>query len=200
MMTMSQVEGTQYGGITGRGTDDMLAEIGLLLKEAAQRGVILPPGAAGQLVENIDFEGCFNNLAWEIIFPLLEAQGAPSGLLRAWRGLYVDPSGAGGVFRACRASTGVGEFWDMSNGLFQGCALSVLTLNALMSVLTRTVTREAGVDQCMIFVVDDAYISVEVRWDTEGTVAHAQDRALAAFERAHLVMARFHALGGGPSE
>ena len=75
-------------------------------------------------------------------------------------GVPRDPGLGAGCRRALRTAVDeVGPFEQMINGIFQGCAVSVNILNAVMGVLTRAIHRriEGGL---MFPFVDDAYVVV----------------------------------------
>ena len=76
-----------------------------------------------------DFKKCFDIIPYQLLFKALEARGAHPQIMAPLKALY---SNLQRVFRlrgACSA------YWQASNGLLQGCPLSMLGLNALVGVI-----------------------------------------------------------------
>ena len=86
---------------------------------------------------SLDIQKCFNSVLWSILFPLLKPRGYPLTLLRLLETMYVS--------LWCRFRTGdhVGEPFVATNGILQGCPLSVMLITLLTSVWADTMRLEA---------------------------------------------------------
>lgn len=111
-------------------------------REAETKGIAMDIGMGvelarltQQLVMGIQYgysKRC-DHLVREVIFPLLTALGLPDGIRRALEGFYV------GLRRAFKiAGTHRDPFHDSNSGL-QGCALTQMMLNVLVTVLAKAI-------------------------------------------------------------
>ena len=80
-----------------------------------------------------DLAKAFDNIPVEITFRLLEKLGVDSGLCTALRGMYSQ------LQRRFTIGAFVGESFRSTNGILQGCPLSVMLLHALMMVSHRVI-------------------------------------------------------------
>ncbi|KAJ9462593.1 hypothetical protein DIPPA_09399 [Diplonema papillatum] len=112
------------GAIPKRGADDVMYAIGLRIEHAAECGKPL-------FGLSVDFMKCFDRLPHEIMFRLMEVMGLDPGVLRAMEVVY------GSMQRHFKTARAVGEPFVATNGILQGCPLSVLFLNALIAVWVR---------------------------------------------------------------
>eukprot|EP00973_Karenia_brevis_P085195 11825339-Karenia_brevis.AAC.1 len=90
--------------------------------------------------------------------------GCPERLLRPLRSMYTRLRR-----RFCFAG-GIGEEWIASNGILQGCPLSVILLNALVSVWAKAVEQEVSTAQCEAYA-DDTQALTRTRRDVTLTAA-----------------------------
>ena len=90
---------------------------------------------------SLDFEKAFDNLPHEVMLQIAAAMGMDPGILTALRGMYE------GLKRCFKTGSHVGESFRSSNGILQGCPISVLLLNMFVEVWTRAVRHEVG-GQC----------------------------------------------------
>ena len=90
----------------------------------------------------LDFAKCFDTLPQGILFRLAEEIGMPTRVLSPLRAMY------GSLRRRFRLGASVGDEWQATNGILQGCPLSVFLLNALMAVWSRAVEAEVAGALC----------------------------------------------------
>ena len=133
----------QHGFRGGRGTDDLLWHLGLRIEEAAMCGDTLV-GAT------FDYKKCFDQVPQEIMLRLMSHLGLPECILRAIHGMY------DGLLRRFKLPAGLGQEWKATNGILQGCPLSIIFLNALVCVWMRTVEAESGVSTAAY--ADDTHV------------------------------------------
>ena len=81
----------------------------------------------------LDFARAFDNLPQEVLLTAAERMGMPQPVLLALRGMYA------GLERHFRLGPLVGKGFKSTNGILQGCPLSVLLLNIFAEIWTRAV-------------------------------------------------------------
>ena len=86
----------------------------------------------------MDFAKAFDLVPRDVIFELAAEAGLPSHILRPLKGMYTQMS------RRFRIGPLVGEPFTASNGILQGCPISVCMLNLLMHVWTKLIPSECG--------------------------------------------------------
>eukprot|EP01064_Diplonema_japonicum_P010328 TRINITY_DN175_c0_g1_i5.p1 TRINITY_DN175_c0_g1~~TRINITY_DN175_c0_g1_i5.p1 ORF type:complete len:1917 (+),score=407.73 TRINITY_DN175_c0_g1_i5:183-5933(+) len=133
----------QYGFRTGFGTEDALLDLALDIEESILEGKPLV-GVA------LDFAKCFDSVPQQLVLELVEDMGMDTGILRALKGMYA------GMRRRFRYAAGVGEEFHTTNGILQGCPISVVLINALLAVLMKQVENDTGVRS--LSYADDAYL------------------------------------------
>ena len=116
----------QHGARARHSTGDALIRISLEFEEAILNGDNMK-GIA------VDLSKAFDNVPEKITFAVLDKMGIDKGLLRALRGMYHQ------IERRFKLGRYVGESFRSTNGILQGCPISVMLLNALMSVLHRAI-------------------------------------------------------------
>ena len=72
-----------------------------------------------------DCTKCFDLIPQAISMALMEGQGIDEGIMRAFRGMYVELKRMFKI-KGCR-----GAWWAATNGVLQGCPLSVIVINAI---------------------------------------------------------------------
>eukprot|EP01064_Diplonema_japonicum_P010315 TRINITY_DN175_c0_g1_i13.p1 TRINITY_DN175_c0_g1~~TRINITY_DN175_c0_g1_i13.p1 ORF type:complete len:1930 (+),score=452.56 TRINITY_DN175_c0_g1_i13:183-5972(+) len=137
----------QYGFRTGFGTEDALLDLALDIEESILEGKPLV-GVA------LDFAKCFDSVPQQLVLELVEDMGMETGILRALKGMYA------GMRRRFRYATGVGEEFHTTNGILQGCPISVVLINALLAVLMKQVEDGTGVRS--LSYADDAYLLAQL--------------------------------------
>eukprot|EP01064_Diplonema_japonicum_P022674 TRINITY_DN326_c1_g1_i7.p1 TRINITY_DN326_c1_g1~~TRINITY_DN326_c1_g1_i7.p1 ORF type:complete len:1215 (+),score=217.14 TRINITY_DN326_c1_g1_i7:1591-5235(+) len=140
---------TQHGFRPKRGTDSLLMELSTQLEEALLHQIPLN-GLA------LDFVKCFDRIPQEVAFGLMEDLGMHGRILRPLRGMYAR------MKRRFRFPIGVGREFRVTNGILQGCPISVIMVNAMVSVMVRCVTVEVPGAWSLSYA-DDAYLLAILR-------------------------------------
>ena len=86
-----------------------------------------------------DIRKCFDSIPWGIAFGLLRDMGMDERIVRPLQSMYCN------LRRHMKVMGTAGEDFQATNGILQGCALSVVVLNAVVSVWDRAVREEARV-------------------------------------------------------
>ena len=120
---------SMHGFRTGHGTRDAFYLTALLVEKAmvsgnTLRGVFL------------DIKKCFDTIPWDITFSLVEKMGIDMKITRPLKSMYRD------LKRRFKLYGTVGEEFKANNGILQGCALSIILLNALLAVWEAAVRTE----------------------------------------------------------
>ena len=90
---------------------------------------------------SLDYSKCFDRVPVDIVFSLAEHCGFDGGVLRAMRAMYKQ------LRRRFSLHGSVGEEFRATNGILQGCPLSVVLLNLLVHTWAKALETEApGVD------------------------------------------------------
>ena len=131
----------QHGARAHHSTVDALMRVSLFFEQSILDGT----DAFGVAV---DLSKAFDNVPVNITFEVCKRLGMDPKLERALRGMYSQ------IQRRFRLGEYVGETFKDTNGILQGCPLSVMLLNALMSVLSAvlepTMVAESFVDDLTI--------------------------------------------------
>eukprot|EP00660_Eupelagonema_oceanica_P019607 gene19607-biopygen16350 len=133
----------QHGYRAMHGTEDVYWALQLRLEAAILNGEPL-------YGLSIDWAKCFDRLPQGILLRLLERMGLAERVLRPLRTMYAR------LRRRFRAAGGVGGEFLATNGILQGCPLSVALLNASVAVWARAVEAEAPGAKAEAYA-DDAY-------------------------------------------
>ncbi|KAJ9445456.1 hypothetical protein DIPPA_00779 [Diplonema papillatum] len=83
-----------------------------------------------------DYSKSFDRIPQEIMLKLEEDTGLPPSVLNAVRGMYRQ------LRRRFKLPAGLGKEFQATNGILRGCPLSVIFLNALVSVWMYLVGEE----------------------------------------------------------
>lgn len=76
-----------------------------------------------------DFKKCFDLIPPQFLFEALQARGMSQRIIGPLRHLYAN------IHRVFKLRGACGNFWTSSNGLVQGCPLSMIGLNAIVGVI-----------------------------------------------------------------
>ena len=76
---------------------------------------------------------CFDLIPQAILIAMLDIQGMEKGVPRAFHGMYSQ------LQRVFKIGGCLGAWWKATNGILQGCPLSVIVINALMSTWKRVI-------------------------------------------------------------
>eukprot|EP00660_Eupelagonema_oceanica_P019456 gene19456-biopygen3601 len=121
----------QRGYRPGQGVEDVYWEIALRMEEAVLKG--LPFGGLPY-----DSEKAFDRIPQQILMTLMESLGLHQRISAPLRAMYK------GLRRRFRVTgTAVGQEFRATNGILQGCPVSVICLNALIAVWAKAVESEA---------------------------------------------------------
>ncbi|KAJ9450665.1 Phosphatidylserine decarboxylase proenzyme [Diplonema papillatum] len=124
------IEEGQKGFRPGHRIEDVLMEIGLEVEDALLDGEPLY-GVA------LDFRKCFDMVPREVVLRLAEDLGLHGRVLKPLRAIYSL------LARRFKLPLGVGREFSVTNGILQGCPVSVILINALLSVVMKAVKKEA---------------------------------------------------------
>ena len=135
----------QHGARMKHSTSDALINISLSLEESIINGTNIQ-GIA------VDLAKAFDNVPVGITFAILEKLGMDSKLVKSLRGMYQQ------INRRFKLGQYVGEAFASTNGILQGCPISVMLLNAIMMVLHRAIgsdlVAESFVDDLTLLSLD----------------------------------------------
>ena len=95
---------------------------------------LLTGGSIGGV--SLDYTKCFDRVPHEVMLRLVSEMGLPLLLVRPIRAMYQ------GLRRRFRVGASVGQAFLSTNGILQGCPLSVVLFNALASVWLEAISCE----------------------------------------------------------
>ena len=127
----SWIHQRQHGFRNKHGTEDLLWYLCAKMEEALIDNTPI-------YLASFDYQKCFDRVPQEIMFRLVEQLGLPQNMMRPIRGMYKK------LGRRFKLPAGLGQEWFATNGILQGCPLSVIFLNALVAVWMNGVERETG--------------------------------------------------------
>eukprot|EP00973_Karenia_brevis_P016635 2278244-Karenia_brevis.AAC.1 len=131
----------QYGAVNDSSTTDVFWALALRVEASLLEGSPL-------YGFTVDYTKCFDMLPHSIILTLAGEMGMPSEVLRPLSSMYRQ------LRRRFRANGGCGREYVATNGILQGCPLSILLLSALVSVWSKAVQTEVP-QVCTDAYVDD---------------------------------------------
>ena len=120
-----------YGFRLKRGTDDLIWELGAAVEEIKLRKMERNDYLEDLFGASFDYKKCFDQLPHEIAFALAEYMGMSRVLIKVLREVYAT------LERHFKLPGGIGEPMIPTNGILQGCPLSIILLNIIMSVWAR---------------------------------------------------------------
>ena len=120
---------SQHGFRPNHGTIDVYWELAARVEDALLSGDRL----YGIL---LDYAKCFDRLPHSIMLNLAKAMGAPPRLLSPLSRMYHS------LRRRFKFNGSVGAEFHATNGIFQGCPLSVVLLNLLVCIWANVITTE----------------------------------------------------------
>eukprot|EP01060_Flectonema_neradi_P018899 TRINITY_DN2585_c0_g1_i5.p1 TRINITY_DN2585_c0_g1~~TRINITY_DN2585_c0_g1_i5.p1 ORF type:complete len:1775 (+),score=233.22 TRINITY_DN2585_c0_g1_i5:396-5720(+) len=123
----------QHGYRKARSATDLSWKLALDVEQAALTGEEI----AGVTT---DFKKCFDLIPHDILLKLVEKMGLDERILKPTKDVYSKLS------RRFKYPNGVGETFETTNGILQGCPLSVVYFNALSSILSRVIEEEAKIN------------------------------------------------------
>ena len=110
-----------YGFRPARGALDAAAVTQVLLELSRLKGWT-------RLGVNLDYVKCFDLIPQAVVLRVGQELGLEPGILRALIGMYRQ------LRRAFKVSGCLGSWWRATNGILQGCPLSVILINLLTTV------------------------------------------------------------------
>ena len=110
-----------YGFRPARGALDAAAVTQVLLELSRLKGWTL-------FGVNLDYVKCFDLIPQAVVLRVGQELGLEPGILRALTGMYRQ------LRRAFKVSGCLGSWWRATNGILQGCPLSVILINLLTTV------------------------------------------------------------------
>ena len=114
----------QHGFRIGHGCEEVLWQFGLLMEHALGEGDEIH-------TVHFDFAKCFDSIPHGVTLQLAEKLGMLKGIGKALTGMYRD------LDRHFRVPGGMGEPFKATNGILQGCPISVVLVNVLLVVWMR---------------------------------------------------------------
>lgn len=123
------IQECQHGFRTGHGPEDVWWKLAVQVGRALLEGSDL----AGI---SLDYSKCFDRISITIVLRLAERIGMDARLLKAIKGMFDQ------LQRRFRVNGAVGKPFTSTNGILQGCPLSVIFLNLLVCIWIRTVKAE----------------------------------------------------------
>ena len=97
----------------------------------------------------LDFQKCFDRVPQSLVLQLAERLGLNVRILRPLRAMYKK------LRRRFKMPLGVGAEFEVTNGILQGCPLSVILINALLFVMLAKIETEVP-DAFTLSFADDA--------------------------------------------
>ena len=120
-----------HGGLPSKSTLSATAPI---LTAVARAGIDEEPFIGVSL----DYTACFDRIDINLGVELLKRLGLPNAITQPLLFMYQN------MQRTCRVGAACSEFFHAQSGIIQGCSMSVLILNAIMSVWVWWTKREVG--------------------------------------------------------
>jgi endonuclease/exonuclease/phosphatase family metal-dependent hydrolase len=136
----------QHAYRPGHGTEDVYWTLGLMVEEA----ILTDTPLHGAFM---DFAKCFDSLPQGLLFRLAAEMGLSPRVLLPLQGMY------DGLRRRFRLGASLGTEWTATNGILQGCPLSVFLLNALMAVWSRAVEASSPGTTALSYADDPGIIA-----------------------------------------
>lgn len=106
-----------------RGAEAMCLNIALQLEQVADTKDAVGGGIA------YDFRKCFDLIPIDLLFEAMCARGMSDAIIGPLKALYAN------LKRVFKLKGTCGDFWKATNGLVQGCPLSMIGLNSLVAVV-----------------------------------------------------------------
>lgn len=106
-----------------RGAETMCLNIALQLEQVADTKDAVGGGIA------YDFRKCFDLIPIDLLFEAMCARGMSDAIIGPLKALYANLKRVFNLKGTC------GDFWKATNGLVQGCPLSMIGLNSLVAVV-----------------------------------------------------------------
>ena len=139
------IHASQHGSRARHGVSDALASLMLQFESADVYNLNL-------IGVTVDYAKAFDSIPIDITFAIMERLGMDPHIMSPLRGMYAA------LGRRFKLNGFVGEAFYSTNGILQGCPLSVLLLNALFSVLSAAIDEHVDTES---FVDDITMVAVQ---------------------------------------
>ena len=162
---------SQFGFRPGHSTDDVFYDISLQIEESLLAGTSL-------IGVHFDYQKDFDLNPRNILFALAEHLGFCPNLLQVMKHMYTN------LQRYFRVPGGVSPAFRSTCGILQGCPLSVIFMNLIISVWARAIEAEtdalprAFADDSMVLAKDIK--TAKHAWNITGEFATITGQELAA--------------------
>eukprot|EP01059_Diplonema_ambulator_P000003 TRINITY_DN0_c0_g1_i4.p1 TRINITY_DN0_c0_g1~~TRINITY_DN0_c0_g1_i4.p1 ORF type:complete len:1528 (+),score=304.66 TRINITY_DN0_c0_g1_i4:2257-6840(+) len=143
------IHATQKGFRPKHRADDVLFDISLQIEDALMGGEPLH-GVA------LDFAKCFDTVPQQLTLELMRDLGLDPKVLRPLRTMYNK------LERRFKLPLGVGKPYEVTNGILQGCPISVVMVNALLSTVVKCIEAEVPGASTLSYA-DDMYLLTRLR-------------------------------------
>ena len=135
------IDKAQFGARPKHGTEDVFWSLALKIERSLLLGLPL-------YGFSLDYAKCFDNLPQEILLKLAEHMGMQPAILQPLRAMYQR------LKRRFKCGGGVGKEYAATNGILQGCPLSIVPLNALVSIWCKALRSEVPLVDPSAYVDD----------------------------------------------
>ena len=150
---------SQHGFRPKHRAEDIVMDVATLIEDT-----LLDDGKELYLVA-LDFQKCFDRVPQQLVLDLAEHMGLSQRILQPLRCMYAL------LRRRFKTPLGVGESFEVTNGILQGCPISVILINALLCVILGCVEESVdGIDTSSY--ADDANI---ISVTSEADIQRAMD-------------------------
>ena len=130
------IDNSMHGFRRGHGAEDVWWTQALAIEDALLQGTCL-------FGLSLDYGKCFDRVPIHIVLQLAQEYGMSCKIVKPLRTLYAS------LTRRFRFGNALGKEFVSTNGIIQGCPLSVVLLNILVSVWTNSVKSEVPMaDPC----------------------------------------------------
>eukprot|EP01059_Diplonema_ambulator_P013414 TRINITY_DN23937_c0_g2_i1.p1 TRINITY_DN23937_c0_g2~~TRINITY_DN23937_c0_g2_i1.p1 ORF type:complete len:461 (+),score=88.51 TRINITY_DN23937_c0_g2_i1:121-1383(+) len=160
MMTWQElwITVSQFGFRSKHSVDDLLLELTSHIEDSLLGG--------GPLYGiSVDFKKCFDTIPHEVTFSLVERMGISKDILKPIKGIYAS------LERRLKFPQGVGEVFRTTNGILQGCPISLIFINAILATATKRV-KEVSPSVRPLSYADDLYFIARLN---EASIQRAMD-------------------------
>ena len=141
-----------WGCRTKRGAEAMIYAMALNLEAAADETNNYVGGIS------YDFKKCFDGVPTQFLFESLQARGMSQRIIGPLRHLYAN------MHRVFKLRGACGNYWTSSNGLVQGCPLSMIGLNAIIGVILEIADQTCPDLIARSYADDISAIAITLTW------------------------------------
>ncbi|CAE8600524.1 unnamed protein product, partial [Polarella glacialis] len=154
---------SQHGYRPQHGTEDVYWSLALRIECALLQGTPLTG-------VSFDYSKCFDRVPVAILLRLVTELGMDSRICAPVRTMYSN------LRRRFRINGSVGDEFRTTNGILQGCPLSVLFLNALVAIWCKAIDKEVPLASPSAFA-DDTGVTASSRKEVQQAVSITEEFA-----------------------